>query len=72
MDTGAWTYPPDAVIGVLGSVPLEEYAFFSLETLLCGFVWATVFPAPPEDVLYRASPHRRLDHSPPPTTGLRN
>ena len=29
---GVWTYPPDAVVGKLGYVPLEEYGFMILQT----------------------------------------
>lgn len=38
---GVWGYPPEAVIGVIGWVPVEEYAFFVLQTLLTGslLVW---------------------------------
>ncbi len=38
--TGVWHYNPKQVIGILlGYVPLEEYAFFVLETLLAGLWW---------------------------------
>jgi lycopene beta-cyclase len=38
--TGVWHYSPKQVAGlVLGYVPLEEYAFFVLETLLVGLWW---------------------------------
>ncbi len=37
---GVWYYHPELVSGVvIGYVPLEEYIFFVLETLLCGFWW---------------------------------
>lgn len=38
---GIWTYPPDRVWGIrLGWVPLEEYLFFILQTLLTtGWIW---------------------------------
>lgn len=38
---GIWTYPPDRVWGIrLGWVPLEEYLFFILQTLLTtGWLW---------------------------------
>jgi len=32
------------VIGVLWYVPYEEYAYFSIQTLLCGAMWLTCFP----------------------------
>ncbi|MDO4262747.1 MAG: carotenoid biosynthesis protein [Deinococcus sp.] len=31
---GGWEYPPDRVLGTVGYVPYEEYAFFLLQTLL--------------------------------------
>jgi len=35
--TGVWYYNPELVTGiVLGYVPLEEYTFFVLETILAG------------------------------------
>ncbi len=38
--TGVWSYSQKQVTGiVLGYVPLEEYAFFVLETLLAGLWW---------------------------------
>ena len=38
--TGVWTYNPALVTGrVIGYVPVEEYTFFILETLLAGLVW---------------------------------
>lgn len=38
--SGVWTYNPNLVSGiVLGYVPLEEYTFFVLETLLAGLWW---------------------------------
>jgi lycopene beta-cyclase len=38
--TGVWYYNPDLVTGiVLGYVPLEEYTFFVLETILAGLWW---------------------------------
>ncbi len=38
--TRVWYYDPKQVIGVvLGYVPLEEYGFFVLETLLVGLWW---------------------------------
>jgi lycopene beta-cyclase len=41
--TGVWHYNPRLVIGmILGYVPLEEYTFFVLETLLVGLWWLLV------------------------------
>jgi lycopene cyclase domain-containing protein len=38
--TGVWYYDPDLVTGVLiGYVPIEEYTFFVVETLLTGLWW---------------------------------
>jgi lycopene beta-cyclase len=38
--TRVWTYNPALVIGkLIGYVPIEEYTFFLLETLLAGMVW---------------------------------
>ena len=38
--TGVWYYNPDLVTGILlGYVPIEEYTFFVLETLLAGLWW---------------------------------
>lgn len=33
---GVWTYGPERVLGVVGYVPLEEYAFFILQPLFTG------------------------------------
>jgi len=38
--TGVWYYNPDLVTGiVLGYVPIEEYTFFVVETVLAGLWW---------------------------------
>ncbi|GAB4451459.1 MAG: lycopene beta-cyclase [Anaerolineales bacterium] len=38
--TGVWYYNPDLVTGiVIGYVPIEEYTFFVVETLLAGLWW---------------------------------
>lgn len=38
--TGVWHYNPDLVTGiVIGYVPVEEYTFFVLETILSGLWW---------------------------------
>ena len=38
--TGVWYYNPDLVTGiVLGYVPIEEYTFFIVETILAGLWW---------------------------------
>lgn len=36
---GVWTYPESAVIGTIGYVPLEEYAFFVIQTLIAGLFY---------------------------------
>ncbi|GGJ89525.1 carotenoid biosynthesis protein [Deinococcus aquiradiocola] len=39
---GVWTYPPERVLGRIGYVPYEEYAFFALQTLITSlwlFFW---------------------------------
>ncbi|WP_189005103.1 carotenoid biosynthesis protein [Deinococcus malanensis] len=33
-----WSYPPERVLGRLGYVPYEEYAFFILQTLISGLL----------------------------------
>jgi lycopene cyclase domain-containing protein len=41
--TGVWYYDPDLVTGIVfGYVPLEEYTFFVLETLMIGLWWSTL------------------------------
>lgn len=38
--TGVWYYNPDLVTGILlGYVPIEEYTFFVVETILSGLWW---------------------------------
>lgn len=38
--TGVWYYSPDLVTGIVfGYVPIEEYTFFVLETILSGLWW---------------------------------
>jgi len=38
--TGVWYYNPDLVTGfVIGYVPIEEYTFFVMETILTGLWW---------------------------------
>jgi lycopene cyclase domain-containing protein len=49
--TGVWYYNPEMVTGLLiGYVPIEEYTFFVLETILSGLWWwflARRLPLPP-------------------------
>lgn len=41
--TGVWYYDPNLVTGIIfGYVPLEEYTFFVLETLMIGLWWWTL------------------------------
>ena len=57
--TRIWWYDPARVVGItLGWVPLEEYTFFVLQTLLTGLLWA---------VLARYLPYRTLRASNPLT-----
>jgi lycopene beta-cyclase len=35
---GVWGYPPGRVLGTIGYVPLEEYAFFLIQTLASGLL----------------------------------
>src|SRR5574342_63167 len=38
--TGVWYYNPELVTGILiGYVPIEEYSFFVVETILAGLWW---------------------------------
>jgi len=38
---GAWTYPPDAVLGTIGLVPIEEYCFFILQPIATALLFET-------------------------------
>ena len=58
--TGVWYYNPDLVTGILiGYVPIEEYTFFIVETILAGLWWwflaRRVSPLPKGD---REAPRR--------------
>lgn len=39
-----WTYPPDAVLATIGFVPVEEYAFFVIQTVITG-LWVRLLQA---------------------------
>lgn len=39
-----WTYPPEAVLFTVGYVPIEEYAFFVIQTLITG-LWTRILQA---------------------------
>ncbi|KAJ3066030.1 hypothetical protein HDU98_010630 [Podochytrium sp. JEL0797] len=41
---GAWTYAPDKVLGVIGYVPVEEYAFFVIQTVITCLICVLVLP----------------------------
>lgn len=42
--SGVWGYNPQRILhGRIGYVPLAEYAFFSLQTVLCSLIWLVVF-----------------------------
>jgi lycopene cyclase domain-containing protein len=60
--TGVWYYNPELVTGiVIGYVPIEEYTFFVLETILAGLWWwflARRIPEPMESL--KASKTARL------------
>lgn len=53
-----WTYPPERVLGRVGYVPYEEYAFFILQTLITGLFLLWLLrreptPAPPASPVVR-------------------
>ena len=39
-----WTYPPEAVLATVGYVPVEEYAFFVIQTVITG-LWTRLLQA---------------------------
>ena len=39
-----WTYPPGRVLATIGYVPVEEYAFFVIQTVMAG-LWLRLFQA---------------------------
>ena len=39
-----WSYPPDRVLARIGYVPVEEYAFFGIQTILTG-LWTRLLQA---------------------------
>ncbi len=54
---GIWYYSPDRVLGTIGWVPYEEYAFFVLQTLCTGlFYYWLARPSRWRDVLLPALP----------------
>ncbi|SMF11903.1 lycopene cyclase domain-containing protein [Pseudobacteriovorax antillogorgiicola] len=57
-----WWYGPDKVLGVIGYVPIEEYAFFVLQTVLTGlYLYIVRRPFRPES--------HQPDYSVPRLTG---
>lgn len=56
---GVWSYPPGAVLGTIGWVPVEEYAFFVIQTLITGlgYAWlrARFAPATPAPASRKAN-----------------
>ena len=56
-----WSYPPGRVLATVGWVPVEEYAFFVIQTLLAG-LWLRLFqarwpvaPEPPPGLTHRVA-----------------
>ena len=41
---GVWSYPEGVVLGTLGYVPIEEYGFMIMQTLLAGTLWSMNLP----------------------------
>ena len=57
--TGVWNYNPALVTGIVfGYVPIEEYTFFIVETILSGLWWWFLARRlhPPEDAPFKRSP----------------
>ena len=42
---GIWFYADENILWKIGYVPIEEYAFFSLETILTGLVFYCIVPS---------------------------
>ena len=61
--TGVWYYNPKLVTGiVLGYVPIEEYTFFVVETILSGLVWWHLAKAiPPTKTSEQPAPNWRFN-----------
>ena len=59
--TGVWYYNPDLVAGfVIGYVPIEEYTFFVLETILSGLWWWFLARRLPEPAGFQPSKSKRI------------
>lgn len=57
--TDVWSYGPERVVGTIGYVPVEEYAFFVLQTLLTGsfcFLLQKKYPLTKEAVISKIRP----------------
>ncbi len=68
--TGVWYYDPDLVTGiVLGYVPIEEYTFFVVQTLLTG-LWVLAVRRRLAPARQRARPSARLRWSASLAVGL--
>ena len=64
--TGVWYYNPDLVTGiVIGYVPIEEYTFFVLETILSGLWWWFLARriSPPKAAFKASTPLRLITFS---------
>jgi lycopene cyclase domain-containing protein len=69
--TGVWYYNPALVTGIVfGYVPIEEYTFFVVETILAGLWWwflaRRIFPLPVgkrSGVRENFTPNKRLIHA---------
>jgi lycopene beta-cyclase len=59
--TGVWSYNPRLVSGIIfGWVPLEEYTFFIVETLMSGLWWWLLARRLPEPAIFKPSRTGRL------------
>ena len=36
---GGWSYPENSVMALVGYIPVEEYMFFVIQTLITGLLW---------------------------------
>jgi lycopene cyclase domain-containing protein len=60
--TGVWYYNPALVTGfVIGYVPIEEYTFFVLETILSGLWWWFLARRLPEPAAFQPSKSKRMN-----------
>lgn len=54
---GVWDSPPERIIGRIGYVPFEEYAFFVLMPIFNGALFLLVFPA--KRILFKPRPQHQ-------------